>query len=79
MYKAIKDRIIIKIDESGKKRSIVGLKEDYNNIGVVLSVGDMVKTVEAGEKIIFHMYDEIELPQKGLAVVREKSVLAKIL
>lgn len=79
MYRAIKDRIIIKIDESKKNKTIVGIEQNFNNIGFVLSVGDMVKTVKPGEHIIFHMYDEIEMPQKGLAVVREQSVLAKIL
>lgn len=78
MYKALKDRIIIKITESDNN-IIIGMEQKTENTGVVLSVGDEVKSVKAGEHIIFHLYDEIELPQKSLAVIREKSVLAKII
>lgn len=79
MYRAIKDRIIIKLDESIKGKFLICNSELSNkNSGVVINVGDEVKSVKTGDHIIFHLFDEIALPQKDLAVVREKSVLARL-
>lgn len=78
MLKAINDRIIVKFDES--KETTLILNEDYprRDRGMVICVGDKVKSVKPGDYIIFHLFDEIALPEDGLAVIREKSVLAKI-
>lgn len=78
MLKAIKDRIIIKIDEVKNEKLI--LNDDYlrRESGVVVDVGDKVNSVKVGEHIIFHVFDEISLDDYNLAVIREKSVLAKI-
>lgn len=78
MYKAINDRIIIKYDESEKNNLIVNEDFPRRDRGIVLDIGDKVKSVKKGEHIIFHLFDEIALPTDGLAVIREKSVLAKI-
>lgn len=77
MYKAISDRIIIKLSESEKSNLI--MSDDYRcrNKGVVISTGDKVKAVKVGDYVLFHPFDEIELPEKDLAVIREKSLLAK--
>lgn len=77
MYKAIKDRIIIKLDESEQGTLILPETTDYPNRGVVVNVGNEVSSVSPGDHIIFHVFDEINLPADNLAVVREKSVLAK--
>ena len=78
MYKAIKDRIIIKLDESVKS-NIITMNNGIPDInsGVVVSIGKDVKSVKEGDYIIFHLFDEIALPKGNLAVVREKSVLAR--
>ena len=78
MFKAINDRIIIKYDESEKNIFIPNEDFPCKNRGVVLDIGDKVKSVKIGDHIIFHLFDEITLPEKDLAVIREKSVLAKI-
>ena len=78
MYRAINDRIIIKYDDSEKTCWVLDDDFPRRDRGVVLDVGDKVKSVQKGEHIIFHLFDEIALPEDGLAVVREKSVLAKI-
>ncbi len=79
MYKAVNDRIIIKLDESDKSDFIICDNEQYEkNSGVVISVGENVKSVNKGDHIIFHLFDEIALPEDDLAVVREKSVLARL-
>lgn len=77
MYKAIKDRIIIKLDESEKSSLIISEENFSPTRGVVISVGNEVTSVSPGERIIFHIYDEISLPSNNLVVIREKSVLAK--
>lgn len=78
MYKAINDRIIIKLDESEKTNIITNHDSLPQDRGVVVSVGDKVRSVKTGEHIIFHLFDEIALPQKNMAVIREKSVLARL-
>lgn len=77
MLKAINDRIIIKIDDSEHKSSLI-LNENFprRESGLVLETGDKVTSVKKGDRIIFHIFDEISLGG-DLAVVREKSVLAK--
>lgn len=77
MLKAIKDRIIIKLDESVKNTIICVNDNAYRNSGVVLDIGEQVKSVDIGDHIIFHLFDELELPETDLVVIREKSVLAK--
>ena len=77
MLKAITDRIIIKLD-SPSESTILRLDSPHNivNKGVVLSVGPFVSTIKAGDHVVFHQFDELELPEKNWVVIREKSVLA---
>ena len=77
MYVALKDRIIIKLCEDTS--TIIQLNaSDPKNKAIVLCVGSDVDSVVPGDKILFHPYDEIALPEKNLAVIREKSILALI-
>lgn len=80
MFKAINDRILVKLDES-EQTLIMGSCDDisHKDRGIVVSIGNKVKTVAVGEHIIFHLFDEIDLSEKDLVVIREKSVLAKII
>lgn len=78
MYKAISDRIIIKFEENEKTQLINNEDFPFHDRGVVIGVGDKVKSVKVGDHVIFHLFDEIALPGVDLAVIREKSVLAKI-
>ena len=78
MYKAITDRIIIKLDTATENKADFYIRPESNNCGVVISVGDKVREVKVGDKIIFHQFDELPLPEKGLAAVREKSVLGVV-
>lgn len=73
--KAIKDRIIVKLEQP-QKQLIYTDSRQYSDRGTVVEVGENVHSVKIGEQIIFHSFDEIPLPEKGLAVIREKSVLA---
>lgn len=78
MYKAIKDRIIIRLDESEERILSLPDLHKIRNIGQVVQVGTKVDSVKIGDKVVFHPYDEISLPEKNLVVVREKSLLATI-
>ena len=78
MYKAITDRIIVRLDDCPANRLILGLEEETRDRGFVIDVGPRVSEVNRGDEIIFHTFDELPLPEKNLAVVREKSVLGII-
>lgn len=74
MLKAISDRIIVRL---AQKESSLLLHPDkpYTNKGTVLSVGEKVKFVSPGDEIVFHTFDELPLPEEGLAVIRQSSLL----
>ena len=65
MLKAIADRIIVRLDAAETSAVIVE------------STGPSVIGVHTGDHIVFHRFDELELPQKDLVVIKESSVLAK--
>ena len=76
MLKAVADRIIVKLDESVQSALIMPDTEfNTRNSGVVLSVGDRVSLVKSGDRIVFHLFDELPLPEEGMVAIREKSVL----
>ncbi len=78
MLKAIADRIIVRLDEP--EPSAVIMTESVlakRNKGIVESVGPLVSRVNVGDHIVFHLFDELDLPQKDCVVIRESSVLAK--
>lgn len=77
MLRATADRIIVKLHESVEKGLILTPESNkYSHCGEVVSVGPLVKTVPIGAQIIFHPFDELPLPEDGLVVVREASILA---
>ena len=83
MVKAIMDRVFIKLDEPEKVSGII-LSEDVTNprnIGRVVSVGPEVHSVKVGDRVIFHVFDElpVEVPTvDDIVAVREFSLLGVI-
>lgn len=78
MYKAIKDRLIIKPDKTDLSQIIsIEPRKIITNQGIVKSIGDMVTLAKVGDKVVFHCFDELPLPTEDLVVIREKSLLAK--
>ncbi len=75
MLKAVSDRIIVKLEKDEQSKILINNKQEYANTGIVLSIGDKVKGVEIGDKIVFHRFDELPLGDDGLAVIRQKSLL----
>ena len=78
MLKAIEDRLIILPDKPLTHKLIMDCpKNDYTNQGIVQSVGDKVTMAKIGDYVVFHRFDELPLPNDGLVVVRESSLLGK--
>lgn len=78
MLKAIEDRLIILPDKPLPHKLIMACpKNDYTNQGIVQSVGDKVTMAKIGDYVVFHRFDELPLPNDGLVVVRESSLLGK--
>lgn len=77
MLKAVADRIIVKLDSVAESAILLPDKQKIcHNKGIVQSVGPLVTLVKNGDHIVFHPFDELDLPQPDSVVVRESSVLA---
>ena len=78
MIKAISDRVFIRLDpEKSATDAGIILMDDYHqsrNIGTVESVGSEVSSVKKGDKVLFHMFDELPSYDKEVVVVRENSI-----
>lgn len=76
MQRAVMDRIFIKPDEV-KKSSIIIEDKSETKTGIVLSVGEDVKSVKVGDHVIF--YNWADLPAlDGVLAVRESYLLGLI-
>ena len=75
MYKAIMDRIIVRLCDCPHNKFITLSVQTPRTRGVVLDIGSDVHGVKIGDEIIFRAFEELPLPQKNVAVIREKSVL----
>ncbi|MBE6454702.1 MAG: co-chaperone GroES [Alphaproteobacteria bacterium] len=79
MLKAIADRVFIRLTpEDDKTSSHIILIDDYHhnrNIGMVESIGSDVSSVKIGDKVLFHIFDELPTPDKDIVVIRESSIL----
>lgn len=70
------DRVFIKPDE--KKQGLIIIQDnDETKTGVVVSVGDEVKSVKVGDRVIFFKWDDLPALD-GLIAVRENSLLGII-
>lgn len=74
MVKAIMDRVFIKPDE--KKQGTILMTEDHDETksGYVVSVGEQVKAVKAGDHVVYFQWDDLPAVD-GLVAVRENSLL----
>ena len=70
------DRVFIKPDE--KKQGLIIIQDnDETKTGVVVSVGNEVKSVKEGDRVIFFKWDDLPALD-GLIAVRESSLLGII-
>ncbi|MBQ9732086.1 MAG: hypothetical protein IJV97_03250 [Alphaproteobacteria bacterium] len=79
MVKAITDRVFIRL-ESKPSATAGGIffTEDYQperTIGIVESIGPEVKGIEIGDKVLFHIFDELPTYDPDVVVVRQNSIL----
>lgn len=79
---AITDRVIIRLEKEQKTTNggimLTDWEDESPNTGTVESVGELVKSVKVGDRVIFHRFDEIPILEPNLAVVRERSLLGII-
>lgn len=79
MVKAIMDRVFIRLDKKEEKTKggiiIADTIENCRTIGVVESVGEDVVCVKPGDRVLFHVFDELPTYDPEVVVVRQNSLL----
>lgn len=78
MVKAVLDRVFIRLEQKEKTASgliLVESIETPRTIGIVESVGPDVESVQLGDKVLFHVFDELPTYDPDVVVVRENSIL----
>ena len=77
--KPVGDKIFIRLKEDKKSSLFLTpftLQKNKANQGEVLAVGDLVQSVQKGDEVMFHPFDDLETPSQDIVVIREKSLLA---
>jgi co-chaperonin GroES (HSP10) len=78
MVKAIMDRVFIRLDKKTASDGGILLPETVVNertTGVVESVGEEVSSVKPGDRVLFHIFDDLPTFDPEVVVVRENSLL----
>lgn len=78
MVKAVMDRVFIRLEAEKTTKGGIILTDSVDNprtVGVVEGVGPEVKSVNVGDKVLFHVFDELPTYDKDVVVVRENSIL----
>ena len=77
----IMDRILIRLEDTEitNKSNIImtddAKSKSKKNIGIIESVGEQVRSVKVGDKVLFHAFSELPSLVEGVVVVRERSLL----
>jgi co-chaperonin GroES (HSP10) len=79
MVRAVMDRVFVRLEkrETVTKGGIF-LTDNHDQdrtIGTVESIGEDVKSVKVGDKVLFHIWDELPTYDPDVVVVRENSLL----
>lgn len=77
---AVLDRVFIRLDKKDTATdSGIILPETYHDtqtIGTVESIGEAVKApIKVGDRVLFHVFDELPSNDPDVVVVRECSIL----
>ena len=82
MITPVSDRIFISLEAEKSTSPLIQIKQMLSpskaNQGTVIAIGSAVKSVQKGDKVLFHPFDELETPDPNIVVIREKSLLARI-
>ncbi len=77
--RAVGDRVFIRLEVEDKISQGGIIMPDCvvneQNSGVVESVGEKVTLVKKGDKVLFHIFDDLPAPDDDMVVVRENSIL----
>ncbi len=80
--KAIMDRVFVRLTPVEKQTSGgIILTDDFEQprtIGIVESIGSQVTGIKPGDKVLFHVFDELPTYDSNIVVVRENSILGVI-
>ncbi len=79
MVKAVMDRVFIRLDpKPAATDGGIFFTDDYDaerTTGVVESIGPEVNCVRPGERVLFHVFDELPSYDPEVVVVRQNSLL----
>ena len=76
MVKAVLDRVFIRLDKQEKKTEGGIILTDGHEIGTVEGIGPDVKAdIKLGDRVLFHVFDELPTYDPDVVVVRESSLL----
>lgn len=79
---AVMDRVFVRLTPVEKQTSGgIILTDDFEQprtIGTVESIGPQVTGVAPGDKVLFHVFDELPTYDPNVVVVRENSILGVI-
>ena len=72
--KAVSDRLFIRLD---KPDTSLILTNNINRrtFGTVISTGPLVTSVKTGDKVLFHIFDDLPTYDPDVVVIRENSLL----
>ncbi|MBR4932809.1 MAG: hypothetical protein IKZ02_07285 [Alphaproteobacteria bacterium] len=77
---AFSDRIFIRLDKEEIKTNVILTDTTHRqNVGTVISIGPLVRSVAIGDKVVFHLFDDLPSHAENVVVIREKSLLGKLL
>ena len=79
MVRAVSDRVFIRLDPKAAATSggIVFTDDSVpeRTIGTVESAGPLVCCVKPGDRVLFHVFDELPTYDPDVVVVRQNSIL----
>lgn len=77
--RALGDRVFVRLEpEKNQSENGIILPEasvNERNCGEVVSIGSDVGLVKSGDRVLFHIFDELPSPDPDIVVVRENSIL----
>lgn len=74
---AVSDRLFVRLEESSTDSKLILTKPVSRTVGTVISVGPLVKAAKVGDKVLFHVFDELPTFDPNVVVIRENSLLGQ--
>ena len=74
-YKPLRDLVIIQIGDKKSESGII-ISEELEEFGTVQAIGNKVKTVKIGDKVIYNKFAGTILEDKHRRILEEKDLFA---